>query len=150
MHHGGMYAEEITGKAYDTRILMRFRHYVRPYSRTIAVVLVTLPLVVACRLAQPWLIKQAIDNHITTGRLAGLEEIALLFLAYLMGEALLAYLQVYLLQSVGQRVMSDMRVELFRHVTGLPVSWFDRTPAGRRSGLTDRDEPGRRFRQQYP
>jgi ATP-binding cassette subfamily B protein len=130
MHHGGMYAEEITGKAYDTRILMRFGQYVRPYSRTIAVVLVTLPLVAACRLAQPWLIKQAIDNHITTGRLAGLEEIALLFLAFLMGEALFAYLQVYLLQSVGQRVMSDMRAELFRHVTGLPVSWFDRTPVG--------------------
>ncbi len=130
MHHGGIYAEEITGKAYDTRILMRFGQYVRPYSRTIAVVLVTLPLVAACRLAQPWLIKQAIDNHITTGRLAGLEEIALLFLAFLMGEALFAYLQVYLLQSVGQRVMSDMRAELFRHVTGLPVSWFDRTPVG--------------------
>jgi ATP-binding cassette subfamily B protein len=130
MQHGGIYAEEITGRAYDTRILLRFGRYVRPYSRAIAVVLVTLPLVAACRLAQPWIIKKAIDSHITTGRLAGLEGIALTFLALLLGEALFAYLQVFLLQSVGQRVMSDMRAELFRHVMGLPVSWFDRTPVG--------------------
>jgi ATP-binding cassette subfamily B protein len=130
MHHGGIYAEEITGKAYDTRLLLRFGRYVRPYSRAIVVVLVTLPLAAACRLAQPWIIKQAIDSHIITGRLAGLEEIALLFLALLLGEAFFAYLQVFLLQSVGQRVMSDMRAELFRHVMGLPVSWFDRTPVG--------------------
>ncbi len=130
MHHGGIYAEEITGKAYDTRILVRFCRYVRPYSRAVVIVLATLPLMAACRLAQPWIIKQAIDSHIITGRLAGLESMALIFLALLLGEALFAYVQVYLLQSVGQRVMSDMRAELFRHVLELPVSWFDRTPVG--------------------
>ncbi|NVN89641.1 MAG: ABC transporter ATP-binding protein [Desulfuromonadales bacterium] len=130
MRHGGIYAEEITGKAYDTRILKRFARYVKPYGGAITVVLLVLPLVAACRLAQPWIIKQAIDNHITTGRLAGLEGIAVLFLGILLTEGLLAYLEVYLLQSVGQRVMSDMRGELFQHVMGLPVSWFDRTPVG--------------------
>lgn len=130
MHHGGIYAEEITGKAYDARILARFARSVKPYRGAIAVVMAVLPLVAACRLAQPWIIKLAIDNHITTGRLAGLENIAILFLGLLLTESLLSYLEVYLLQSVGQRVMSDMRADLYRHVMRLPVSWFDRTPTG--------------------
>lgn len=130
MHHGGTYAEEITGKAYDARILARFARTVKPYRGAITVVLVILPLVAACRLAQPWIIKLAIDNHITTGRLSGLENIAVLFLGLLLTESLFSYLEVYLLQSVGQRVMSDMRAELYRHIMRLPVAWFDRTPVG--------------------
>jgi len=130
MRHSGTYAEEITGKAYDVRILTRFARYVKPYRGAIIAVLVILPLVAACRLAQPLVIKQAIDNHITTGRMAGLTGIAALFLGLLLTEALLGYVEIYLLQSVGQRVMSDMRGELFRHVMRLPVSWFDHTPVG--------------------
>jgi ATP-binding cassette subfamily B protein len=130
MHHGGIYEEEIAGKAYDSMLLKRFAGYVYPYRISILAVLVILPLVAACRLAQPWVIKLAIDGHITTGRLAGLETIALAFLGILLIESLLSFLEVFLLQSVGQRVMADMRAELFRHVMNLPVSWFDRTPTG--------------------
>jgi ATP-binding cassette, subfamily B, multidrug efflux pump len=130
MHHGGIYEEEIAGKAYDTRLLARFARSVAPYRTAIIAVLITIPLVAASRLAQPWIIKLAIDRHITTGRLAGLEWIALAFLGVLLAESLLSFLQVYLLQSVGQRVMADMRDELYRHVMHLPVSWFDRVPTG--------------------
>lgn len=130
MHHGGIYAEEIAGKAYDTALLRRFVRYVAPYRLSIMVVVLILPLVAACRLAQPWIIKLAIDSHIITGKLAGLETIALGFLGILLIESLLSFLEVYLLQSVGQRVMSDMRSELYRHVMHLPVSWFDRVPTG--------------------
>ncbi|MGD0586562.1 MAG: ABC transporter ATP-binding protein [Oryzomonas sp.] len=130
MHHGGIYEEEIAGKAYDTRLLARFARYVAPYRTEVATVLITIPLVAASRLAQPWIIKLAIDGHITTGRLGGLGRIALAFLGVLLSESLLSFLQVYLLQSVGQRVMADMRDELYRHVMSLPVSWFDRVPTG--------------------
>ncbi len=130
MHHGGIYEEEIAGKAYDGALLKRFARYVAPYRTSIILVVLILPLVAACRLAQPWIIKLAIDNHIVTGRIAGLESIALAFLAILLIESLLSFLEVYLLQSVGQKVMSDMRSELYRHVMHLPVSWFDRVPTG--------------------
>ncbi|MDD2580497.1 MAG: ABC transporter ATP-binding protein [Desulfuromonadaceae bacterium] len=130
MHHGGIYEEEIAGKAYDTALLRRFARYVAPYRLSITIVVLILPLVAACRLAQPWIIKLAIDNHIITGKLAGLENIALGFLAVLLAESLFSFLEVYLLQSVGQQVMSDMRSELYRHVMHLPVSWFDRVPTG--------------------
>ena len=130
MHHGGLYAEEIAGKAYDTALLRRFARYVKPYRLSIIIVVLVLPLVAACRLAQPWIIKLAIDSHIVTGQLAGLETIALGFLGILLIESLLSFLEVYLLQSVGQRVMADMRAELYHHVMHLPVAWFDRVPTG--------------------
>jgi len=130
MHHGGIYAEEITGKVYDTKLLLRFVRYVRPYRITVLLILLILPLTAACRLAQPFIIKLAIDSHIVPGKLAGLDKIALFFIAILLCESLFAYLEVYLLQSVGQRVMADMRGELFSHVSELPVSWFDHVPTG--------------------
>lgn len=130
MRHGGIYEEEVAGKAYDGALLRRFVRYVRPYRSAIAAVLLILPLVAACRLAQPWIIKLAIDNHIVSGHMAGLETIALAFLGILLLESLLSFVEVYLLQSVGQRVMADMRSELYRHVLHLPVTWFDRVPVG--------------------
>ena len=130
MHQSGIYEEEIAGKAYDTELLRRFARYVSPYRFAVIVVVLILPLVAACRLVQPWIIKIAIDNHIISGKLAGLEIIALGFLGILIAESLLSFLEVYLLQSVGQRVMSDMRAELYRHVMHLPVTWFDKVPTG--------------------
>jgi ATP-binding cassette subfamily B protein len=130
MHHNGIYEEEIAGKAYDGALLKRFASYVAPYKTSIALVVIILPLVASCRLAQPWIIKLAIDSHIMTGKMAGLETIALAFLGILLIESLLSFLEIYLLQSVGQRVMADMRSELYRHVMHLPVSWFDRVPVG--------------------
>lgn len=130
MHNSGIYEDEITGKAYDWALLKRFAGYVSPYRAAILCVILILPLVAACRLAQPFIIKLAIDTHIMTGRLAGLENIALGFLGILLIESLLSFLEVYLLQSVGQKVMADMRSQLYRHVMRLPVPWFDRVPAG--------------------
>jgi ATP-binding cassette subfamily B multidrug efflux pump len=130
MHHNGIYEEEIAGKAYDWALLKRFARYVSPYRGPITLVVLILPLVAACRLAQPWIIKLAIDDHIMTGKMGGLETVALAFLGILLVESLLSFLEVYLLQSVGQRVMSDMRSELYSHVMHLPVPWFDRVPVG--------------------
>lgn len=130
MHKSSIFEEEIAGKAYDTRLLKRFVRYVRPYRAAITLVLMILPLVAVCRLAQPWIIKLAIDNHITPRSLDGLESIALAFIAVLLLESLLSFVEVYLLQSIGQKVMADMRGELYQHVLKLPVSWFDRVPTG--------------------
>ncbi|HPX61034.1 MAG TPA: ABC transporter ATP-binding protein [Deltaproteobacteria bacterium] len=129
MHHN-IYAEEIKGKAYDRQLLLRFVRYVAPYRAAILGVLSVLPLVAFCRLSQPWIIRHAIDDHIITGQLQGLWLMAMLFIGVLLTEALLSFLEVFLLQSVGQRVMADMREELFRHVINLPVAWFDHNPTG--------------------
>ncbi len=130
MHSHGIYADEIVGKAYDRKLLLRFVAYLRPYLWLVAAVLCILPLTTAAKLAQPWLIKLAIDNHIVKGDLAGLPALALYFLLLILAESLLSFFEVWLLQFLGQRVMQDIRLELFTHVQRLSTSFFDRTPTG--------------------
>jgi len=130
MHFGGAYEDEIVGKAYDGRLMARFFRYVLPYRWLAVAALCLLPLSAAARLAQPWVMKVAIDEHIVTGRLEGLPLVAAGFLALILAESLLTFLEVWLLQYLGQKVMFDLRMELFSHVQQLPVSFFDRTPTG--------------------
>ncbi|WP_243374990.1 ABC transporter ATP-binding protein [Geotalea sp. SG265] len=130
MHFGGLYEDEIVGKAYDRQLMGRFIRYLSPYRRLVAVSLVVLPLVAVCKLAQPWLLKVAIDNHIVAGKMAGLPVIAASYLGLILAEALFTFIQVYLLQYLGQRVMVDLRMELFSHVQRLSTRFFDRTPTG--------------------
>ena len=130
MHSHGIYADEIVGKAYDRKLLLRFVAYLRPYIWIVVAVLCILPLTTAAKLAQPWLIKLAIDNHIVKGDLSGLPAIALYFLLLILAESILSFFEVWLLQFLGQRVMQDIRIELFSHVQRLSTSFFDRTPTG--------------------
>jgi ATP-binding cassette subfamily B protein len=130
MHFGGIYEDEIVGKAYDKRLLGRFVRYLRPYRRLVVLSLLLLPLIAAAKLAQPWLLKLAIDNHIVSGRMEGLPFLSLSYFALIIGDGLLTYLEIYLLQYLGQRVMFDLRVDLFSHIHRLSASFFDRTPTG--------------------
>lgn len=130
MHSHGIYEDEIVGKAYDRKLLLRFAGYLRPYLWLVVAVICILPLTTAAKLAQPLLIKRAIDNHIVTGDLAGLPLVALYFLVLILADSLLSFLEVWLLQYLGQRVMQDIRIELFSHVQKLSTSFFDRTPTG--------------------
>jgi ATP-binding cassette, subfamily B, multidrug efflux pump len=130
MHFGGLYEDEIVGKAYDRRLMGRFLRYLRPYKGLVLVTLLLLPPAAAAKLAQPYLIKIAIDKHIVAGRMEGLPLLALVYLLLILGDGLLTYLQVYLLQYLGQRVMLDLRMDLFAHLQRLNASFFDRTPTG--------------------
>lgn len=130
MHFGGAYEDEIIGKAYDGRLMARFIRYVLPYRWLAVAALCLLPLSAAARLAQPWVMKVAIDEYIVTGRMEGLPLVAAGFLALILAESLLTFIEVWLLQYLGQKVMFDLRMELFGHVQRLPASFFDRTPTG--------------------
>ncbi|RQW86680.1 MAG: ABC transporter ATP-binding protein, partial [Geobacter sp.] len=130
MHFGGIYEDEIVGKAYDRKLLARFIRYLRPYRWLVAWSLLLLPLIAAAKLTQPWLIKIAIDNHITTGKMEGLPLLSFWYFALIIADGLLTYLEIYLLQYLGQKVMFDLRMELFSHIQGLSSSFMDRTPTG--------------------
>lgn len=130
MHFGGIYEDEILGKAYDRRLLGRFLGYLRPYRWLVAWSLLLLPLITAAKLAQPWILKVAIDSHITAGRMEGLPALSLGYFALILADGLLTYLEIYLLQYLGQRVMFDLRVELFGHIQRRSASFFDKTATG--------------------
>jgi ATP-binding cassette subfamily B protein len=130
MHFGGIYEDEIVGKVYDRKLMRRFVRYVMPYRRLLGLALITLPLVAATKLVQPWILKLAIDNHIVAGKLEGLPMLASVFLGVIFLESLLTFVEVYALQYVGQKVMYDIRVELFSHIQRLSARFFDQTPVG--------------------
>ena len=83
------------------------------------------------QLAQPYLMKVAIDDYIAAGNLQGLGRIAVVYLAVLISSFLLEYLQTWTLQMTGQKIMFDMRMQIYRHLQQLDVQYYDRNPVGR-------------------
>ena len=79
----------------------------------------------------PYLTKVAIDRHIARGDAAGLAGVAGLYLLALAGAFVVRFGQNYIMQMTGQRIMQDMRREIFAHLQRLHVGYFDRNPVGR-------------------
>ncbi len=126
-----VYEEEALGKAYDARLMRRLLTYLWPYRQTVAVALVAIIGHSALQLAQPYLTKLAIDSYIATGDLVGLNQIALVFLFVLLGAFVLEYVRTYTLQMTGQKIMFDLRMQVYGHLQKLDVRFFDRNPVGR-------------------
>jgi ATP-binding cassette subfamily B protein len=124
-------AEEGLGKALDGALLRRIFSYVWPYKLGLALAIALLPIGAAIELAQPYLLKTAIDEHIAVGKLAGLDRLGLLYLLALLGQTGAAFAQTYLTQLIGQKAMNDLRVQVHTHVLALSTAFFDRTPLGR-------------------
>ena len=123
--------DEILGKAYDARLMRRLLTYLRPHGRSVAVSFAAIVAYSALQLAPPYLTKIAIDDHIATGDLDGLNGIAAAFLVVLVGSFVLEYVQTYTMQMMGQRIMYDLRMEIYRHLQRLDVGFYDRNPVGR-------------------
>lgn len=126
-----MQDDDVLGKAYDAQLMRRLLGYLRPYKGSVAVAFAAIVGTSMLQLAQPYLIKVAIDEHITTGELDGLDRIALAFLLILVGSFALEYLQTWTLQMTGQRIMYDLRMQIYRHLQRLDVKFYDRNPVGR-------------------
>ena len=123
--------EEILGKAYDSRLMKRLLKYLRPYRGWVILSVVILLVSSLAQLAGPYLTKIAIDKYILAGDSAGLFRIILLFLGSIAIAFILQYIQVYLMEYVGQKAMSDMRMQIFSHVENLDLKFFDKNPVGR-------------------
>jgi ATP-binding cassette subfamily B multidrug efflux pump len=130
MTHDGQ-REEALGKTHDVALLRRLWRYIRPYRGQFILAVVCLPLTSASLLAQPYILKLAVDNYIAHNDAAGLTRAGLLFIAALVGEFIFFYLQYQATMTVAQHSLSDLRVELFTHLQELPASFFDRNPVGR-------------------
>ena len=123
--------DEVLGKAYDARLMRRLLGYLRPHRPTAIVALFAIIGHSLMQLAQPYLTKLAIDRHILTGDLTGFEQIALLFLVILLASFVLEYIETYTMQMMGQRIMFDLRMEIYEHLQRLDIRFYDRNPVGR-------------------
>jgi ATP-binding cassette, subfamily B, multidrug efflux pump len=135
-----LHEEEALGKAYDSRLMRRLLQYMKPYKWHVALALVMVAIVTPLELAPPLIFRKAIDsyfvpalNHLLPEASAwsGIGWLSLIFLAVLTFDFLAQYIQIRIMQRVGQQTMYDMRREIFTHMQRLPMSYFDRNPVGR-------------------
>jgi ATP-binding cassette subfamily B protein len=118
-------------KSNDWRLLLSLFPYAKKNSRQLLISLFLLvPLSIASAV-QPILVQQAIDGPIKHSDLLGLRWICLVLLLTITIRLAFQSWQGYLVQEVGQKITADIRQDLFRHVTSLSTSFFDRTPIGK-------------------
>ena len=123
--------EDALGKAYDGRLMRRLLGYVRPYSGFVLGAIALLFIEGALQLVGPWLTKQVIDVAIPARDTAMIRNAVLIFATALAAQFAANYGETLLTSLLGQRVMRDLRLELFAHLQRLPISFFDRNPVGR-------------------
>ena len=126
-----IHEEDVLGKAYDARLMRRLVRYLRPYKGQVALATVAIIGHSALELAPPYLVKLVIDRYIPARDFNGLSLTAVLYLATLAGSFVLDYAQTWVLQFTGQRIMFDMRMQIYEHLQRLDLKFYDRNPVGR-------------------
>ncbi|MFP6904964.1 MAG: ABC transporter ATP-binding protein [Verrucomicrobiota bacterium] len=127
------------GKLYDKQLTGRILTYARPYTTAFIAGFVVLVLMAFTQNMIPVLIKQAIDRFIGEGgsslsahqRIDGLTHLCVWIAVMAAGIFIFRTIKSYLMTWIGQRVVNDMRNQVFAKVLDLPVQYFDRNPVGR-------------------
>lgn len=123
--------EEVLGKAYDSKLMRRLLTYLRPYKMKVFWSVALLFVVTGLQLAGPIIIQIAIDKYIAVGDNEGLFRISLLYLGILLALFVTGYIQFYSMQVIGQSVMYDIRMQVFKHLQKMHLAFFDKNPVGR-------------------
>jgi ATP-binding cassette subfamily B protein len=118
-------------QTYDHALLWRLLAYLRPYRLPVCGAFLLIVAMAALDLTGPWLYKVAIDRYIARGDVSGLPGVAALYLLALGLTFVVRYAQLYVLAMTGQRVMLDLRRQIYSHLQRLHVGYFDRNPVGR-------------------
>ncbi|MFZ5776171.1 MAG: ABC transporter ATP-binding protein [Thermodesulfobacteriota bacterium] len=133
----GYFEGEQLGRWSDLRLWLRILSLAKPYWLGALGAVLLSAAVVACGLALPSVLRQAVDNCIlnqaipTDARLAGLSRLALFFAGLMAAEFAANFLQVLVLEWTGQHTMHRMRRMLFGHLLRLDLAFFHRHPTGR-------------------
>ncbi|HUG39638.1 MAG TPA: ABC transporter ATP-binding protein [Longimicrobiales bacterium] len=126
-----LHEEEALGKAYDARLMRRLLRYLRPYRWWVILGVLGLLVIAVLELVGPWLTKVALDDAIPAGDLGLLATLATAFIAALVLGFALEYGQQILTTWLGQKIMFDLRREIFAHLQRQGLAFFDRNPVGR-------------------
>lgn len=123
--------EEAIQETYDFRVGKRLLRYLKPYWKTATVALVLTLLLNVLGSLQPWFTKHAVDDFITPRQTEGLWLFVLAFFGLFLFRFLFSYVQEILLNIVGQKVMFDLRTEIYTKLQKQEVSYYDKNPVGR-------------------
>ncbi|MFN0146410.1 MAG: ABC transporter ATP-binding protein, partial [Dehalococcoidia bacterium] len=123
--------QQVSGKLYDPHVIGRLGRYLRPYLLPVGAGAALLIVLAGLEVLGPLILREAIDGQVAQGKTDQLGLLAALYLGTLAGMFSLRYLQSVLMNYVGQRVMTDLRMEIFSHLQRMSIAFFDRNPVGR-------------------
>ena len=140
--------DDVVGKAYDGRLMRRLLTYLYPYKWTAFLSLAAILIKAAADVFGPYLVKVAVDlymtapggkytkpsplaRHLSPNPAHGITQIAGIYLGALVLSYALEFMQTYIMQWTGQKIMFDMRAQIFAHLQRMHVGFFDRNPVGR-------------------
>jgi ATP-binding cassette, subfamily B, multidrug efflux pump len=137
--------EEILGKAYDSRLMRRLLTYLRPYRWQVTIALASIFVKSFCDVLGPYLVKVAVDRYLAPAKgmssglwswlspkpLHGIAQISAIYFGLLILTFVFEFLQTYFMQWTGQKVMFDLRSQIFRHLQRMHVAFYDKNPVGR-------------------
>ncbi len=124
-------SDEITGKIVDWNVLRRLLQFVRPYRWYFLALIVLTVLSAALVPLRPYLIQYTIDHEVAAGDYRGLVMMIYLLVGVLFVHAIVQYLHTYLSGWIGQYIIRDIRLKLYRHLLRLRLKFYDNTPIGR-------------------
>ncbi len=147
MAHKHPHEEEVLGKAYDSGLMRRLLKYLKPYRLEVFLALVAIVLKGASDILGPYLTKVAVDRYLvhSTGHgshsfldrflssdpIAGIAQVSAMFVGTLVISFFLEFAQTYFMQWTGQKVMFDLRSQIFRHLQEMHIGFYDKNPVGR-------------------
>jgi ATP-binding cassette subfamily B protein len=126
-----IHEDDVIGKAYDARLMRRLLTYLAPYRAQVALAIGAIVAHALAELVPPYLTKVVIDRYIPAGDLSGLGLIAGIYMVTLCSSFAFEYLQTATMQTIGQRIMFDLRMQIHGRLNRLDLRFYDRNPVGR-------------------
>ncbi|MBB5330535.1 ABC transporter ATP-binding protein [Tunturiibacter gelidoferens] len=138
--------DEVAGKAYDGRLMRRLLTYLKPYKLQTGLSAITIFFKASTDVMGPYLVKVAVDTymtdtppaklswlarHLSSRPMTGITQIGCLYLGALLLTYVLEFAQTYMMQWTGQKIMFDLRSQIFRHLQRMQPSFFDHNPVGK-------------------
>tara|TARA_R110002049_G_scaffold3495_7_gene26148 strand:- start:558 stop:2333 length:1776 start_codon:yes stop_codon:yes gene_type:complete len=120
-----------SGDIIDTKVLRKLYEFVTPYKQRFYILVALTLLLAVLAPTRPLLIQKAIDDYVTLGDAAGLMRMTYLLIGLLVIHALVQFGHTYLSGWIGQVIIRDIRVRLFKHLLKMRLKYFDNTPIGR-------------------
>lgn len=121
---------DVSTKLDDKFLILLLLGFLRPYVMQLVIVFVMLIGVTAVSLLPPYLLQLAIDGPILSENVAGLIPYAIIYVLCVPTLFALRFGHIYLLQTVGQNALADLRQKMFEHILKQDMRFFNKTPVG--------------------
>ena len=123
--------EKVKGKIFDVKLFSKLLVFVKPYNNTFYGVMFTAILISLFSTLTPYLLKIVVDDYILVKNFEGMQSIILLMILVLLFEVIFMYLFTFYANWLGQKVIKDLRVSVFKKIVKFKMSFFDKNAVGR-------------------